>query len=307
MIEQIHIAADSLMTRRDFLAAAGAATVASSSRFVKGFCAALFPPEMPYAECMRHTKNAGFDAIELRLGRAELSFDCSTDAARRLADQADALKIRVASLWALTPSSPSLANPDPAVRQQAHGYVLKAMELAPALRCEAVLVTPAVVGLGARMQTTSDKAWDLGTQAYREFLPMAAHTHIMLTPENVWNHFLMSPREMRAFIDQFPGQPIAAHFDVGNCMAYGYPQDWIMTLGSRIRRVHFKDYRLGLGGKQAGLAPLLEGDVPWANVMSALGQVRYQGFISAETALDKTDANALLTVSRAMDRILAMS
>jgi hexulose-6-phosphate isomerase len=294
------------MTRRDFLAAAGAAAVPSSSKFVKGFCAALFPLEMPYADCMRQTKNAGFDAIELRLGRAELSLDCSIDAARRLAEQADALRIRVASLWALTPSSPSLANPDAAIRQQAHGYVLKAMELAPALQSEALLVTPAVVGLGARMQTTSDKAWDLGTQAYREFLPIAAQKHILLTPENVWNHFLVSPREMRAFIDQFPGQPIGAHFDVGNCMAYGYPQDWIVTLGSRIRRVHFKDYRLALGGKQSGFVPLLEGDVPWASVMSALGQAGYQGFISAETALDNADANALLKVSRAMDRILAM-
>ena len=69
------------MTRRDFLAvAATSAAPAAEQRFRKGFCAALFPANMSYLECMRQVRNAGFQAIELSLGRAESTMDCSVDA-----------------------------------------------------------------------------------------------------------------------------------------------------------------------------------------------------------------------------------
>jgi L-ribulose-5-phosphate 3-epimerase len=296
------------MTRRDFLAVtATSAAPAATRRFLKGFCAALFPAGMSYPECMRQARNAGFEAIELSLGRAELTMDCSVDAAHRLADAAAALKLEIASLWALTPSSPSLASPEAGVRQEARARVRKAIGLAPALGCGAVLVTPAVLGRGARLECTSDQAWQRATEAFREFLPEAARRRILLTPENVWSKFLVSPRDMRDFVDQFSSQAVAVHFDVGNVMQYGYPQDWILALGSRIRRVHCKDYKLAARGSQGGFVPLGDGDVQWEDVMAALRQVQYSGFISAETALDSSDPDSLLKISRAMDRILAMA
>ena len=78
---------------------------------------------------------------------------------------------------------------------------------------------------------------------------------------------------MRDFVDQFSGKPVGVHFDAGNVMQYGYPQDWILALGSRIRRVHFKDYKLAARGSQGGFVPLGEGDVQWDAVMAALRQV----------------------------------
>jgi hexulose-6-phosphate isomerase len=296
------------MTRRDFLAVAATTAVpAATQRFVKGFCAALFPAGTAYPYCMRQARNAGFEAIELSLGRAELTMDCSADAAHRLAELASSLKLEIASLWALTPSSPSLASPDASVRQEARARVRKAMELAPALHCGAILTTPAVLGRGARMECTSDEAWARATEAFREFLPIAARQRVLLTPENVWSKFLVSPRDMRAFVDQFAGQSIGVHFDVGNVMQYGYPQDWILSLGSRIRRVHFKDYKLAARGSQGGFVALGEGDVQWDAVIAALRSVGYTGFVSAETALDFSDTESLLKVSRAMDRILALA
>jgi hexulose-6-phosphate isomerase len=296
------------MTRRDLLAAAATAAMpAATPRFVKGFCAALFPAGMSYPDCMRQVRNAGFEAIELSIGRAELTMEASADAARRLSDMAASLKLEIASLWALTPSSPSLASPEASVRQEARARVRKAIELAPALRCGAILITPAVLGRGARMECTSDEAWQRATEAFREFLPMAARQKILLTPENVWSKFLVSPRDMRDFVDQFSGQAIGVHFDAGNVMQYGYPQDWILALGSRIRRVHFKDYKLAARGSQGSFVRLGEGDVQWEAVMAALRQVGYSGFVSAETALDFSDTESLLKVSRAMDRILAMA
>ncbi|GIT72775.1 MAG: hypothetical protein Ct9H300mP28_25890 [Pseudomonadota bacterium] len=65
--------------------------------------------------------------------------------------------------------------------------------------------------------------------------------------ENVWNKFLLSPLEMREFIDNFNTSQVGVYFDVGNVLLTGYPDQWIRILGSRIKRVHIKDFKLSVG------------------------------------------------------------
>src|SRR5207253_1717798 len=83
------------------------------------------------------------------------------------------------------------------------------------------------------------------------------------------NKFLLSPLEMAAYIDEFHSQWIKSWFDVGNVVLYGYPQDWIRTLGKRIIKVHLKDFKR----KENGYAwvNLGEGDVDWRAVRQAFG------------------------------------
>ena len=296
------------ISRRELLAQASVpALTAGSRRFVKGLCAALFPPGVSYADCMKQARNAGFDAVELRLGANGVPLDCSQEAARRVADAAAAMGLEIASLWALTPSSPSLASPNRSVSDEAKARVRKAIELAPMLRCGAILVTPAVLGHGPVMETTSDEAWTRSSAVLREFLSEAARNRVLLTPENVWSRFLVSPRDMRAFVDQFRSEWIAVHFDVGNVLQYGYPEDWIAGLGPRIRRLHLKDYKLAHRAGPGGFVPLLEGDVQWSSVMAALTRTGYRGYVSAETAFDFSDPDALRKISHAMDVILGMA
>lgn len=68
--------------------------------------------------------------------------------------------------------------------------------------------------------------------------------------ENVWNKFLLSPLEMRAFIDEIGSEWIGSYFDVGNVVYAGYPEQWIRILGKRIKKVHFKDFRRNPGRPQ---------------------------------------------------------
>jgi L-ribulose-5-phosphate 3-epimerase len=72
------------------------------------------------------------------------------------------------------------------------------------------------------------------------------------------------------------GQP----FRYGNVMQFGYPQDWIQTLGSRIKRIHVKDYKLSAKTEQGHFVPLFEGDVDFKAAMQALVAVDYHGFLS---------------------------
>lgn len=299
-------------TRRQWLAqvASGPALAAQSepARFIKGICWAIFPEGTPLAEVFRQSRNAGFEAIEIRLHtEGEVTLRSTAEDIRRVRAAADAYRLQIASLWALTPSSPSLASPDPAVRAAALARVEKGIELAPALGCDALLTVPGVLGRGAAFEVNSEVAWQRATEAFRAVLPLAGKAKVMLTPENVWSKFLVSPLEMKRFVDQFRSPWVKVHFDTGNVMQFGFPQDWIQVLGPRIRRVHLKDYKLASGGSQGRFVPLLDGDVQWREVMADLVKTGYRGFVCAEVGPNPQDPQHLLKVSRAVDRILEMA
>ena len=102
----------------------------------------------------------------------------------------------------------------------------------------------------------------------------------------------------------------ACYFDVGNALLTGYPEHWIATLGPRIRRVHFKDFRRNVATID-GFCDLLSGDVNWPAVMHALREIRYEGWIAAEmippVPFYKHSPETLIhNTSRAMDAIFAL-
>jgi hexulose-6-phosphate isomerase len=132
---------------------------------------------------------------------------------------------------------------------------------------------------------------------------VAPQLKVVLAVENVWNRFLLSPVEMAYFVDSIGSDYVACYFDVGNVLPFGYPQDWIRTLGSRVKRIHMKDFKRSVGNFN-GFCDLTEGDVPWAEVMKALKEIGYKGPVTGEmmpyrpTLLDLT--------STAMDWILSL-
>lgn len=289
------------MLRRDLLAAMWAAA-AVPGRFTKGICWAAWPAGTPYENCVSEAAAAGFRAIEIRVEpKGELSLSSTKRDAERVAAIAKSKGITISSLWALTPSSPSMVSASAEIRQQAMALARKAIELAPALGCDSVLCVPGVLGRGKAFEVTHDEAWQRASAGFRELLPFAESARVVLTPENVWSKFLVSPRDMREFVDQFKSPFVKVHFDTGNIMQYGYPEDWILTLGHRIHRVHCKDYRLAARGTQGQFTPLLEGDVNWKSVLECLVKVGYKGALTVEAG-----PTSLGGLSQAMDRILSL-
>jgi L-ribulose-5-phosphate 3-epimerase len=117
----------------------------------------------------------------------------------------------------------------------------------------------------------------------------------------VWNMLLLSPLELRDFLDKVGSPRVGSYFDVGNAVASGYPEQWIKILGSRIARVHFKDFKRDVATLD-GFCDLLDGDTDYPAVMMALREVGYDGPVTAE--FFDSEAN-LPKISAAMDRILA--
>ena len=113
----------------------------------------------------------------------------------------------------------------------------------------------------------------------------------------------MSPIEFARYVDEFESPWVKAYFDVGNVVFYGFPQDWIRTLGARIVKLHLKDFKLDRPNSRFNFVNLGEGDIDWPEVRRALEEIKYAGY--ATTELQGGDLTYLKDVSSRVDRILA--
>ena len=301
-----------MLNRRQYLRSLAltgglAAAQTPSSRFTKSICSVIFPKEVPLVEQFAQVKSHGFEGIEIRFGD-DIPLNATPDEAKRIGDAAHKAGIAIVSMWVSQPLSANpLNSPDPQLRANGVEAIRKAIELATHLNCGALLLYPGRVGSGPKFQVSYQETWDRFTVELKKLVPAAERAKVLLTPENVWNKFLLSPLEMRTFVDQFHSPWLQTHFDIGNVMQFGYPQDWILTLGPRIKRIHVKDYKLSARAEQGRFVGLLEGDVDWKAVMAALVQVGYRGFLSPEIGFEPGVPDQLLRVSRQLDQILAMA
>jgi hexulose-6-phosphate isomerase len=161
---------------------------------------------------------------------------------------------------------------------------------------DTVLLVPAVVN----PQTSYRDAWTRSQRQIRKLIPLAQELKVIIAVEEVWNRFLLSPLEFARYVDEFESPWVRAYFDVGNVVLYGYPQDWIRTLASRIVKLHLKDFRFRK--MQAEFVNLREGDIDWKEVHRALAEIGYKGDATVELA--GGDEAYLRDVVRRVDLIL---
>lgn len=295
------------MQRRQFIPLASSTLLAAPSpQFIKSICNSVFPPSTPLDQQFALARNAGFEGIEIRLAD-QLHTATPRDQARRIAASARKHKISIVSLWTSSSIEQAWLNHhDPAIREQGIAILHKAIDLAQLMSCGALLIVPGRLGNGPQFVYGYQESWDRITASLKQLTTHAAAAKVYLTPENVWNKFLLSPIEMKTFLDQFQSPWLQAHFDIGNVMQFGYPQDWIQTLGPRIKRLHVKDYKLSTRSEQGRFVDLLQGDVDFKEVMAALRKINYRGFISPEYGPRPDDPSHLLNLSKALDRILSL-
>lgn len=167
-----------------------------------------------------------------------------------------------------------LSDPDPKVVEVGLEAIRQEILDCKAYGGTTVLVVPAVV----TPQVSYRDAYKRSQENIRKLLPDAEKHGIKLAIEEVWNKFLLSPVEFARYIDEFDSPWVGAYFDVGNVVEFGYPQEWIRELGKRIVKVHIKEYK-----KDKRFSYLLgEGEIDWPAVRSALIDVGYEGWITAE-------------------------
>ncbi len=197
-----------------------------------------------------------------------------------------------------------LSDPSAAVRRQGVDGLTQALRDAKAYGATSVLLVPAVVN---KLVSYPD-AYSRSQAEIRKVLPLAKEFDVRIAVENVWNQFLLSPLEAARYIDEFESPAIGWHFDVGNVINYGYPEQWIRILGKRIQKLHIKEYsrvkRDKTGPSSGFQVPFLEGDNEWPAVMKALDEVGYKGWGIAEQP-GANSVEGMRTLSSGMDRIFA--
>jgi len=273
-----------------------------------------FYGEWTLKEKMKLAKDAGFEGIELDVsGDGPITLESSEAEIDRIGELAAESGLTLSGLatgmyWEFNPAS---ANAD--TRASAKRVLETQIHVASRLGIDAILVVPGSVGadfIPGCEELSYDVVWDRATAFIADALPLAKELGVTLCIENVWNKFLLSPREMGQFIDQFNEKRVGSYFDVGNVLATGYPEHWISILGDRIRRVHVKDYRRAVGSVD-GFVDLLSGDVNWPAVVQSLKASAYDGWVAAEMIppvpfYKHAPETLIYNTSRAMDSIFAL-
>jgi len=201
-----------------------------------------------------------------------------------------------------------ITSPNPTARETGLNGLLQALRDAKAYGASSVLFVPGVVN----QDTSYADAYPRAVEGVRKAIPLAEELGVAIAIENVWNKFLLSPLEAAAFVDQFKTPAVRWHFDVGNVVDSGWPDQWIRILGSRITKVHVKEYSRKLRDKEGPSAgfktELFGGDSNWPAVIAALDAIGYSGWLISEQYRTPglSDAEWLKTLSGQMDRIIAL-
>ncbi|HEU0119755.1 MAG TPA: sugar phosphate isomerase/epimerase family protein [Bryobacteraceae bacterium] len=288
------------MTRRTLLASASAfaASAAAANRLPikKGILTSMLPEKLTWKEKFQLAKDVGFEAIE-----GQTTEDTALETELRKASEATGMPIH--SVMNMAHWQFPLSSSDPGAVEKSMKGMETSIRNAAAWGGTTVLLVPGVVNA----QTGYGDAYKRSQIQIRKLIPWAEKNKIIIAVENVWNKFLLSPLEFAAYVDSFQSPYLKAYFDVGNIQLYGFPADWIRTLGKeRIAKVHLKDFHNRRNALVRANVPefvnLRDGDLDWKDIHKAFSEIGYKGYATVE--LRGGDEKYLRDLSNRVDLIL---
>jgi len=294
------------VTRRDVLKTAAAAPLAAcahtfavapaaaaaGSTVKRAVLVSMLPTTLGWKERFALAKEVGFDGVEMQTmtDRAE---------AEAVARASEDTGLAIHSVMNMAHWENPISSADPEVVKRSVDGMKTSLTNAALWKAGVVLLVPAVVNA----TTSYADAWTRSQRVIREqLLPVAAGFKVTIAVEEVWNKFLLSPLEFVRYVDDFKSPYLKAYFDVGNVVLYGFPQDWIRTLGSRIVRLHLKDFKMDRSEGRFDWKNIGEGDIDWQDVRRALNEIGFSGW--ATTEIEGGERAYLSDVVKRVDRFL---
>jgi len=180
----------------------------------------------------------------------------------------------------------TLSSADPAVRSAGLANLKHCIRVSHAAGGSGVLI---VIGTGADGPEAAARA----RAEIAKAIPLAAALGQRILFENVWNGMFYQddgPRDQSVkpwadYIDSFNSPWVGAFFDLGNHARYGNVAEWVRGLGPRIVKLDIKGYsnaKADAAGKWKGFVDIAAGDIDWAEVRTALQDIGFTGWVSAE-------------------------
>lgn len=275
------------------------------SKMKKGINAWAFPADLSLEEIFKAAKQYRFDGLEINMGEASDGLSLTPESTEsdyaRILELSRTYNMPIPSVSTGLHWSYPLTSEDEAKREHGKLIVRKMIDAAAYFSADTILVVPGLVTPSVSYKT----AYARSKASFLELKEYAQEKKVVIGVENVWNKFLLSPIEMAGFIDSIGSDYVKAYFDAGNVLQFSYPQHWVEVLGSRIAKVHIKDFDTSVGN-MSGFRNLLQGDMDWNALMSSLEAAGYESYITAELSPYRTNPIQLIDdTSRAMDYILS--
>ena len=216
-----------------------------------------------------------------------LTLDVSDSTLSQIAAFASDANIVIDSVYSRNQWSTPISSGTPGIRKEGEAVLMRLIEIADALRARVILVIPGAVDNSCISTenleiTPYEEVYGRSLETISAAASHAGKAGTILALENVPGKFLLSPLEFKEFIEKIGSPAVGCYFDVANCLyTHGYPEDWIRTLGTHIKAVHLKDYRLA-SGTLSGFVNIFDGDVNWPQVTRALAETGYDLSMTSE-------------------------
>jgi L-ribulose-5-phosphate 3-epimerase len=310
-------------SRREFLkrtsatavTMAGVASVAATFRPVAALAAEATPATTPVRRSLRKAimwgtvgvkgsvmakmklvKEAGFEGVE---PNSHMNQD-------EVVEALEATGLKAASVCCGTHWNLTLSHPSESIREKGLEGLKQSLRDAKRYGATSVLLVPGV----ARDGVTYEQCWERSIAQIRKAIPLAEETGVVIAIENVWNDFITKEDEALRYLEEINSPWVKWHFDIGNIIWFGDPIAWVTKLGTRIHRLHIKEFSRDLamkrGNRGAGFsAKFLEGANNWKGIMAALDEIKYAGVWAIAEQGGGDTPEGLKDLSVRMDKIFA--
>lgn len=237
--------------------------------------------DMSLEDTLTLCSDAGYEAVELTFSATgkDLNIDMSNEELKEVSERCADAGVTIAAVLGHYAEPGNLLSRDATERQACCRCLARALEIAGILGSEAVLLHPGQL----TAEGTYGQAWDDLTGALRDLASVAAQHRAAIAVENVWNKFMLSSREAGQLVDEVGSDWVGIYLDTANMMAFGFPEHWIRDLGTRIKKVHLKDFVR----RNRTWVDLMDGDTDWPTVMAELRAIGYDGTLIHEVGGDR--------------------
>ena len=257
----------------------------------------------PSEDALKKLKEAGFDGVEGGVIKPEAAEACRKTA--------ESLEMKIHSVlrgWAEFNSA------DSAKYEASFKLSEDALRTAQAFGAEAVLLVPCRIG-GMKIPRpwefqiefdpasghltkvvygdnapyaeyikAHNHACDTSKEAVKRLIPLAEKTGVVIALENVWNNLWVKPALFQNFVASFQSPWVKAYLDLGNHVKYAPAEEWVLTLGKLIAKLHVKDFKLNPADPngEGRFVDILDGSIRWPVVRQAIESVGYNGWLTIE-------------------------
>ena len=261
-----------------------------------GITQICFPKDEPLKDILEFSKDAGYEVVETRLtDDGDIRMDSSDADLKAVRQMADDLGLELTSMVPGVSNQGSFTSPEADQRELKLEVISRMLEV-----CETMGIPDCLVTFGAvTEQIPYDVAYENALASCRRLAQTAEKCKVHACIEYVWGKFLVSPLEMRTFLDQVASPYINFYMDPGNMMIHGFAEQWIRILGPRVQKLHFKDFVRST----YKFVQLTEGDANWPLIMQALREIGYDDCAISEVGGDEA---MMRETAEIMKKILEM-